>query len=54
MRLSKSDLFPILLVLVITALIGINELGYGLIGYALLMPVALWQMTKVFEGVDPK
>lgn len=49
---GNPDWYLIPLALVIAALILINEWGYGLIGYVLLMPVAFWLMAKAFGRWD--
>jgi hypothetical protein len=48
----KPGWYFTLLVLVIVAMIAINELGYGVFALFLLFP-AYWLMTKAFEDVKP-
>lgn len=39
----------ILLAVVIFALVGLNELGYGIIAFAPLTLLACWLMEKIFK-----
>ena len=53
MNLTKTDWDLILLAIVVFALVGINELGYGAIGLLPLLLLAFWLMTKAFETEKP-
>ena len=44
----KSDWYLILLFLLVFAIVGLNELGYGVFDLFLLIPAA-WLMNKAFE-----
>ena len=48
MKLSKTDWYFILLALLAFAMIGLNELGFGLFSLFLLFP-AYWLCVKAFE-----
>jgi hypothetical protein len=50
----KPYLYLISLVIVVVAMISINELGYGIIAFVLLMAVAYWLMLELFEKKKPK
>ena len=53
MNLTKSDWYLILLALVTLTMIAINEYsGYGLIGYAVLTPLAFWLLRKALEAAN--
>jgi hypothetical protein len=41
--------YLIYLAIVAIIMIAVNELGYGIIAYAIGMPLAYWLMTKAFE-----
>ena len=48
----KSYLYLALVVLLVIAMIGINELGYGVFALLLSFP-ACWMMAKAFEEEKP-
>ena len=48
----NPDWYLLPLVLVIAAMIGLNELGFGVLALPLLFP-AIWLMGKAFDRVKP-
>ena len=48
----KSDWYFILLFLQVFAMVGLNEVGYGVFALFLLLPAA-WLMSKAFEKGNP-
>ena len=48
--MGKSDLYLILLAVVIIADVGMNELGFGAITFLPLTLLAGWLMFKAFEN----
>jgi hypothetical protein len=52
MNRTKSNLYLILLVVVVIGAIGANEVGLGFISLILLFP-AVWLMQEVFGNERP-
>ena len=52
-RMSKSDLYFVLLAIVIVADVSMNELGFGVITFLPLTLLAGWLMLKAFENEEP-
>jgi len=51
--MSRSDLYFVLLAIVIIADISMNELGFGVITFLPLTLLACWLMVKAFEKEGP-
>jgi hypothetical protein len=49
MRRIKSELFFILFLLVLIALVWLNEIGYGALAFLPLMLIEVWLATQIYR-----
>ena len=53
MNLNESEWYFILFLLVLIALVGLNEAGYGAIAFLPLMLLEVWLIDRAFGNEKP-